>query len=92
MTNFTYKIILLVSALVCSQSAFAGDELEMGEVIPVNLLSFPTRGMSTGKVENELGRPNEIIAAIGTPPISRWVYNDRTVYFEYSSVIHVVAK
>ncbi len=92
MKNFTHIVILLVSVLVFSQSAIASDELEMGEVVPVNLLSFPTRGMSTGKVENELGRPSEIIAAVGTPPISRWIYNDRTVYFEYSSVIHVVAK
>ena len=41
------------------------------------------------KVENELGRPTEIIPAVGEPPISRWVYDDRVVYFERSSVIHV---
>lgn len=58
----------------------------------VKQLDFPRRGMTQDKVENELGRPLEIVPAVGQPPISRWVYNDRVVYFEYSSVIHVVAK
>ena len=73
-----------------------GDVLNMaptqGQPAPVTLLEFPRRGMTTDKVENEMGRPNEIIPAIGQPPISRWVYDDRTVYFEYSTVLHVVAK
>lgn len=69
-----------------------GDVLETPQVASVRVLDFPRRGMTTDKVENELGRPIEIVPAIGQPPISRWIYNDRTVYFEYSSVIHVVAK
>lgn len=56
------------------------------------LLDFPRRGMTTSKVENELGRPIDIVPAVGTPPISRWIYNDRVVFFEGSSVIHVVAR
>ncbi len=57
----------------------------------VHLLNFPVRGMSTDKVKNELGTPTEILPAVGQPPITRWLYNDRTVYFEYSAVVHVVA-
>lgn len=72
-----------------------GDVLDLNNtttVASVKSLDFPRRGMTTDKVQNELGRPNEIVPAIGQPPISRWIYDDRTVYFEYSSVIHVVAK
>jgi len=72
-----------------------GDALNVNDtsqVAAVRVLDFPRRGMTTDKVENELGRPGEIIPSVGQPPISRWVYDDRTVYFEYSSVIHVVAK
>ena len=58
----------------------------------VHKLDFPRRGMTEDKVKNELGRPLEIVPAVGKPPISRWVYNDRIVYFEHSSVVHVVAK
>lgn len=62
------------------------------EPMPVITLDFPRRGMSEEKVQGELGRPLEIIPAVGQPPISRWVYNDRVVYFEYSTVIHAVAR
>ena len=44
------------------------------------------------KVINELGEPTTRFAAIGKPPITRWVYPDRTVFFEYSHVIHVVSQ
>ena len=78
----------------------SGDVLDMSvtqspaEAVaqPVKQLEFPRRGMSQDKVQNELGRPIEIIPPVGEPPISRWVYDDRVVYFEYSSVVHVVAK
>ncbi len=70
-----------------------GDALEIqpGETLPVSALDFPRRGMTMEKVKNELGEPLEISDTIGKPPITTWTYNDRVVYFEYSSVVHVVA-
>lgn len=62
------------------------------KAVSVRTLDFPRRGMTQDKVQNELGRPVEIVPAVGKPPISRWIYDDRIVYFEYNSVIHVVAK
>ena len=56
------------------------------------LLDFPKRGMVMSKVLNELGEPVTRFPAIGKPPITRWAYPDRIVFFEYSHVIHVVAK
>lgn len=72
---------------------YTGDALEIqpGETLPVNVLSFPHRGMVMSKVQNELGQPNEISETIGEPPITIWTYSDRTVYFEHSNVIHAVA-
>jgi len=78
-----------------TQETRQGDVLNVndsGEIVAVRILDFPRRGMSTDKVKNELGQPGEIISGIGQPPISRWIYDDRTVYFEYSTVLHVVAK
>jgi hypothetical protein len=81
--------------------AQAVEETQSGDVLSmpvetqaktVRQLDFPRRGMTEDKVQNELGRPLEIVPAIGTPPIGRWVYNDRIVYFEHSTVLHVVAK
>ncbi|MCK5262364.1 MAG: hypothetical protein KAJ92_01710 [Gammaproteobacteria bacterium] len=66
-------------------------ELQAGETLPIKVLDFPRRGMKMEKVKNELGEPLEISDTIGKPPITTWTYNDRVVYFEYSSVVHVVA-
>ena len=63
-----------------------------GEPILVRKLDFPRRGMTEDKVKNELGNPGEVRPAIGEPPISQWVYDDRIVYFEFATVLHVVAK
>lgn len=75
------------------QPEVKGDVLEVQPdgTLPVRVLDFPRRGMSMEKVKNELGQPLKVSPAVGTPPITRWTYSDRIVYFEYSSVVHVVA-
>lgn len=77
----------------------SGDVLAMpqpttsqADATPVLLLEFPRRGMDQDKVQSELGKPVEVKDAVGQPPITRWIYNDRVVYFERSTVIHVVAR
>jgi len=72
-----------------------GDVIQMQETPArpqITIIDFPTRGMNMSKVLNELGEPTTRHPAIGKPPITRWVYPDRTVFFEYSHVIHVVVK
>ena len=72
-----------------------GDVIQM-QGTPANtrfmVINFPVRGMDMSKVLNELGEPNTRFPAVGNPPITRWVYSDRTVFFEYSHVIHVVGR
>ena len=72
----------------------SGDVLELqpGDTIIINPLDFPVRGMTMDKVQNELGRPVEIAPSIGEPPITRWTYADRVVFFEHARVIHVVER
>ena len=76
-----------------AQTQTSGDviELQESETLPVRVVDFPRRGMTMDKVRNELGEPLEISDTIGKPPITIWTYEDRVVYFEYSSVVHVVA-
>lgn len=70
-----------------------GDVLEMspGEIINIKPLDFPRRGMSMRQVLDKLGKPKKTPAAVGNPPIRLWIYDDRTIYFEQMTVIHVVA-
>ena len=67
-------------------------EIQPGETIRIKLLDYPRRGMSMEKVQQEYGQPIAISETVGKPPITNWTYNDRIVYFEYSTVLHVVAR
>lgn len=53
-------------------------------------MSAPRNGQKKQRVESEYGAPLQKISAVGEPPISKWVYQDFTVYFEYNLVIHAV--
>lgn len=50
----------------------------------------PVKGMSMQQVEAGFGAPLERMEPVGDPPITRWVYDRYTVYFEYRHVIHAV--
>lgn len=67
-------------------------EIQPGETIKIKLLDEPRRGMSMDKVQQLFGQPLATSESVGNPPISNWTYGDRIVYFEYSTVIHVVAR
>lgn len=54
--------------------------------------SRPVRGTTQAQVESKYGSPVSKKAAVGDPPISRWEYQDFTVYFEHDRVIHAVLK
>jgi len=47
-------------------------------------------GTTMDRFESNHGTPNVQLAAVGTPPITRWVYDSFTVYFEHDRVIHSV--
>jgi hypothetical protein len=53
-------------------------------------VAAPARGMTMAQVEKHFGAPSERFAAVGQPPITRWVYPDKVVYFEYDHVVHAV--
>jgi len=50
----------------------------------------PKSGITKTQVKNKYGEPNGWRPAVGQPPISSWVYDGFTVYFEYDRVIHSV--
>ncbi|HEX7966006.1 MAG TPA: hypothetical protein VF651_09830 [Gammaproteobacteria bacterium] len=59
---------------------------------PSYQMQLPQRGMDMANVEHIFGAPLEKQPAVGKPPISRWVYADYVVYFEYNMVLHAVMK
>ena len=55
-------------------------------------MQLPQRGITMDAVEEQYGAPTRVLAAVGEPPITRWVYPEFTVYFEHQYVIHPVLR
>ena len=53
-------------------------------------IQLPGRGMSMEMVQKKFGEAKEKFSAVGEPPISKWTYDNFTVYFESEFVIHAV--
>jgi len=51
---------------------------------------MPGRGATMAQVEQRFGAPREKLSPVGKPPITRWIYPNYTVYFEYEYVIDSV--
>lgn len=56
----------------------------------VTAANLPPSGMSMAKVQKIFGAPIKKAAAVGKPPITRWIYSDYTVVFEYKHVVQSV--
>jgi hypothetical protein len=88
-------IVVAVAAAVVGLATLgpvSAQTLDMANPPPAASTSAdtPARGMSMGQVEQKYGAPSDKIAAVGKPPISRWVYPNFIVYFEYDHVVHAV--
>ena len=55
-------------------------------------MQLPDRGITMDAVEDQFGSPTRVLAAVGEPPITRWIYPNFTVYFEHEFVIHPVIR
>ena len=55
-------------------------------------IALPTAGMSMASVTQKFGAPKTKHAAIGKPPITQWDYEQFSVYFEYSHVVHSIQR
>ena len=66
--------------------------LPIGEQTKQSAMDLPVRSMNKQDVLRDFGDPQEIIDAVGEPPISQWVYGDYVVYFEGNWVLYSVVK
>jgi len=84
--------LLLAPAVAAAQSA--PSEPDPSQIDPSavvqTLPAMPARGSTMKHVRAKLGEPKHIIPAVGDPPITRWVYDQFTVYFEHNRVIDSV--
>lgn len=85
----------LVLVAVAAGTITAGAaEPRPGELDPAEVVqtvpSMPPRGATMDTVRSRLGEPRTSTEPVGDPPITRWAYDEFTVYFEHDRVIHSV--
>ena len=83
------KSIAMV-AFMLSAGSVAADVLLIEEVRERMQRDLPANGLTKDQVEQRYGAPGERRAPVGDPPISRWLYEDYSVYFEHDLVIESV--
>ncbi|MFT6388510.1 MAG: hypothetical protein ACJAUP_001893 [Cellvibrionaceae bacterium] len=82
--------IITASALFSQASNAETVVVPIGQQGSQQSTQRPTTGNTKTQVKNQYGEPNRWRLAVGQPPISSWVYDGFTVYFEYDRVIHAV--
>ena len=89
-----FPILVLSLGLITMSRAEVLEmpDAEQATPPPADTMSFtlPGRGMTKDQVEERFGTPSEKEQPVGEPPITRWVYGNFTVYFEYDIVLHAV--
>jgi hypothetical protein len=76
-----------------------------GQILAISLLAglgpaqicwaqsrLPERGLDKSTVETRLGAPQRVEGPVGEPPITKWIYADFIVVFEYDHVVHTVQR
>lgn len=89
MLNQTLKAGLAALMLSATPMVYA-DVLLIEEVRERMLRDLPDNGLTQADVERRYGTPNDRRSPVGDPPITRWVYDDYSVYFEHDLVIESV--
>lgn len=69
-----FKLLLASTALLATSVGFAQN--------------MPAKGVTKQNVITDYGQPITKQAQVGKPPITRWIYPEFEVVFEYNHVIH----
>jgi hypothetical protein len=93
-TSFTLRLAVGLTAIIGavhvgparSETTVTDDQLS----VVSSDVPRPSRGMTMQRVEEQFGAPAERHAAVGTPAITRWDYQNFSVFFENDRVIDAV--
>lgn len=89
-----FALTLCPFLLVTAVATAGSDNAQPGDIDPARVVErvsgMPERGATMDRVRSRLGDPNRRIGPVGEPPITGWVYQRFTVYFEHERVLHSV--
>jgi hypothetical protein len=80
---------LMLLALFATGPVWA-ETLSVPAGDPAAAAERPKRGSTMSTVQSRFGEPVTRHATVGQPPITRWDYNQFSVYFENDRVLHAV--
>ncbi|HKX55406.1 MAG TPA: hypothetical protein VJN01_04870 [Xanthomonadales bacterium] len=89
MTRTVLTLVVTFVAMTAATFAVA-DVLLIEEVRQAENMSVPENGTSMAEVESRFGAPASKDGPVGDPPITQWVYDTWSVYFEYDKVLFTV--
>ncbi len=89
MTRMVLTLVLLSSNAIWASLASA-DVLLIEEVRHAADLAVPDNGTGMAEVEARFGSPGSKQGPVGDPPITQWLYDRWSVYFEYDKVLFTV--
>jgi hypothetical protein len=92
MTRNVLTLMLTCLATVALMTQLYADVLLIEEVRQADRMTLPTNGMSMDEVRTRFGEPSQEEGAVGDPPITRWDYEQWSVYFEHRLVLFTVLK
>lgn len=99
LTGHSFVVLLLSFSASPVLSAAEITTNTSGDIVKIPLgrqiegikdLKLPDRGAHMETVASLFGNPAEVFPAVGLPPITKWVYESFSVYFEHQHVIHAV--
>ena len=83
-------LIPVVFGLLVGAGSSGADTLLIERVQNARASTLPLKGSTMATVEASFGAPESKHAAVGRPPITKWVYPAFSVYFEHQHVINAV--
>ena len=87
------KAVIFAALTLFASTALQAETIEISvskQGASLADIDRPTHGMTKAQVEAKFGAPQEILDAVGDPPITTWAYEHYSVYFEYDIVLHTV--
>ncbi len=82
--------IVFIGFLMLMTGVATADVLILDEVRQVERMDLPKNGLSMADIESKYGAPRQRHQAVGDPPITRWDYDNYSVYFEHNLVLFSV--
>jgi hypothetical protein len=83
-------LIFTILAGILLPISSSADVLLIEEVRQSERMKTPDNGMTTADVRARFGDPVKEYSPVGDPPITRWEYENWSVYFEYKVVLFTV--